>query len=303
MITRRTLLRLLGAAAMARGAMSTNSAEAQPRMTTRRIPSTGEEIPVIGVGTWQTFDVDSSPAARAPLRDVLREFVALGGRVVDSSPMYGRSESVVGDLAAELAIRQKLFLATKVWTTGRESGIAQMEESFRRFRTDRIDLMQVHNLVDVTTHLATLRDWQRAGRVRYIGVTHYTSSAYGPVESVLQREKVDFLQINYSALERDAEKRLLPLAQEKGVAVIANRPFAEGALLRRLASRPLPPFAADIDCSSWAQLLLKFVISHHAITCAIPGTSKVTHLRDNAAAALGRMPDAQLRARIAAAVA
>ena len=271
-------------------------------MLARRIPSTGEELPAIGIGTWQTFDVGSSEAGRAPLEDVLREFVAAGGRVIDSSPMYGRSEEVVGDLAAKLNIRPKLFMATKVWTTGRENGIAQMEASFRKLRTDVIDLMQVHNLVDVNTHLATLRDWKRAGRIRYVGVTHYTAGAYSAVESVLKREPLDFLQINYSALERDAESRLLPLAEEKGLAVIANRPFAEGALLRRLSSKPLPPFAADIDCTSWAQVLLKFVLSHPAITCAIPGTSKVAHLRDNIAAAQGRMPDAALRRRIVEAV-
>ena len=271
-------------------------------MLTRPIPSSGEELPVIGLGTWQTFDVGASSAARAPLMDVLRELVGAGASVVDASPMYGRSEGVIGDLAAELKIRARLFLATKVWTTGKQSGIDQMEESFRRFRTDRIDLLQVHNLVDADTHLATLREWQRAGRVRYIGVTHYTASAYGAVESVLQRQRVEFLQINYSAVERDAEKRLLPLAQEKGIAVIANRPFAEGAVLRRLASKALPSFAAEIDCTSWSQLLLKFVVSHPAITCAIPATSKAAHLRDNIAAGRGRMPSAELRARIAAAV-
>ena len=259
-------------------------------------------LPRVGLGSWQTFDVGPSPAARAPLRDVLRELVAHGEGVIDSSPMYGRSEEVIGDLTGELGIRPKLFVATKVWTSGRESGIAQMENSFRKLRTDRIDLMQVHNLVDVHTHLQTMREWQRAGRVRSIGVTHYTSSAYAAVESVLRREKVEFLQINYSVHEREAEKRLLPLAQEKDIAVLANRPFAEGALMRRLASRPLPSFASEIDCTSWAQLLLKFVISHPAITCAIPATSNVIHLRDNLAAGNGRMPDARLRERIASAV-
>ena len=216
--------------------------------------------------------------------------------------MYGRSEEVVGDIVAKLGVREKLFLATKVWTNGKAAGVAQIDESMRRLRAKRIDLEQVHNLLDVETHLATLREAKRAGRIRYIGITHYTAGAYRQVEAVLAREPLDFLQINYSALERDAEARLLPLAQERGVAVIANRPFAEGALLRRLSPQPLPGFAADIDCTTWAQLLLKFVISHPAITCAIPGTSKVAHLRDNIAAAYGRMPDAELRKRIAAAV-
>ena len=288
----------MGTAALASRAMSTTLAAQTSRMIRRRIPSSNEELPVIGIGTWLTFDAGAAPAARAPLADVLQEFVAAGGRIIDSSPMYGRSEEVVGDLTEQLAIRPKLFIATKVWTTGRESGIAQMEASFRKLRTNRIDLMQVHNLVDVNAHLATLREWKRAGRIRYIGVTHYTASAYGSVEAVIRREPLDFLQINYSALERDAESRLLPLAQEKGLAVIANRPFAEGALLRRLSAKPLPPLAAEIDCASWAQLLLKFVLSHPAITCAIPGTSKVAHLRDNIAAAHGRMPDPVLRRRI-----
>ncbi|MEA2329216.1 MAG: hypothetical protein QOE68_4175 [Thermoanaerobaculia bacterium] len=271
-------------------------------MLTRRIPSTNEELPVIGVGTWQTFDVGSSPAERAPLVEVVREFVALGGRVIDSSPMYGRSEEVAGEIAAGLRVRSKLFLATKVWTSGRSAGIAQMEESMRRLRSSTVDLMQVHNLVDVETHLATLRDWKRAGRIRYLGITHYTASAYAEVEKVLRRDAVDFLQINYSAAERDAERRILPLARERGVAVIANRPFAEGALLRRLGARPLPDWAGEVDCTSWAQLLLKFVISHPAITCAIPGTSKLKHLQDNVGAAYGRMPDEALRSRIAAAI-
>jgi aryl-alcohol dehydrogenase-like predicted oxidoreductase len=300
MITRRDVMRLVAAAAVSGTALRVNAAP--QRMLTRRIPSSGEELPVIGIGTWQTFDVGASPAERSPLEEVLREFVAAGGRVVDSSPMYGRSEEVVGDIAARLGIRDKLFLATKVWTTGKRAGISQIEESMKKLRTQRIDLEQVHNLLDGNTHLATLREWKKAGRIRYIGITHYTSGAYAQVEALLQREPLDFLQINYSALERDAESRLLPLAREKGVAVIANRPFAEGALLRRLGSRPLPEFAPEIDCASWAQLLLKFVVSHPSITCAIPGTSKVAHLRDNIGAAYGRMPDAQLRARIAAAV-
>jgi aryl-alcohol dehydrogenase-like predicted oxidoreductase len=300
MITRRDALRLVAAAAVSGAALRVNGSPR--RMLTRVIPSSGEELPVIGVGTWQTFDVGASPAERTPLEEVLRELVAAGGRMVDSSPMYGRSEEVVGDIAAKLGIRDKLFLATKVWTSGKRAGIAQIEESMCKLRTQHIDLEQVHNLLDVTTHLATLREWKRAGRIRYIGITHYTSGAYGQVEALLRREPLDFLQINYSALERDAESRLLPLAREKGVAVIANRPFAEGALLRRLGSRPLPSFAPEIDCTSWAQLLLKFVVSHPAITFTIPGTSKVAHLRDNIGAAYGRMPDEQLRARIAGAV-
>jgi aryl-alcohol dehydrogenase-like predicted oxidoreductase len=268
----------------------------------RRIPSTGEALPPIGAGTWQTFDVGGTRADLAPLEEIVRELVAGGGAVLDSSPMYGRAEVVVGGVVEATRLRDRLFLATKVWITGRERGIAQVEESLRRLRTDRIDLMQVHNLVDVDTHLATLRDWKAAGRIRYIGITHYTASAHGQVEAVLRREPVDFLQINYSAAEREAEGRLLPLAMDRGVAVIANRPFAEGALLRRLRSRPLPEWAAELGCRTWAQLLLKFVIAHPAITCAIPATSDVSHLRDNLAAAGGPMPDTAQRRQIAATV-
>ena len=310
-VNRREALRLVAIAAMSCGAPRNDAAHAgggnrmQPGRAAegtmrKRIPSSGEEIPAIGLGTWQTFDVQ--PSGYAPLEEVMREFVALGGRLVDSSPMYGRSETAVGDIAMAAGVHGSLFLATKVWTSGRREGIAQMESSMAKLRAPKIDLMQVHNLVDAATHLATLREWKKEGRVRYIGVTHYTSSAYAEVESVLRRETVDFLQINYSAREREAERRILPLAQEKGIAVIANRPFTEGSLLRRLASMPLPSFAAEIDCTSWAQLLLKFVISHPAITCAIPATSKVKHLRDNLGAARGRMPDEAMRSRIAEAV-
>ena len=268
----------------------------------RPIPATGQGLPVIGLGTWQTFDVGSSPSQRAPLVDVLRTFVELGGRLIDSSPMYGRSEEVVGDIAASLGVRERLFVATKVWTTGARAGIAQMEESMRKLRADPIDLMQVHNLVDVDTHLDTLRDWKQAGRVRHVGITHYTAGAHDAVARVIASRPVDFVQINYSVGEREAERRLLPFARERGVAVIVNRPFGGGALLRRLRSRPLPAWAAEIDCTSWAQLLLKFVIAHPAVTCAIPATSKVEHLRDNMAAGRGRLPDEALRARIATAV-
>ena len=267
-------------------------------LLTRPIPSTGEALPAIGLGTWQTFDV--APSASAGLEGVLGAFVELGGSVVDSSPMYGRSEEVVGDLAAKLGVQSTLFLATKVWTSGKTAGIRQMEDSMRKLRATRIDLMQVHNLVDVDTHLDTLAEWKREGRVRYVGVTHYTAGHHDAVARVIAARPVDFVQINYSVGEREAESRLLPMARDRGVAVLANRPFAGGDLFRRLRSRPLPAWAAEIDCTSWAQVLLKFVISHPAITCAIPATSQVTHLRDNMQAAHGRLPDAALRARIAA---
>ena len=268
-------------------------------MATRKIPSSGEFIPVIGLGTWQTFDVGADAAVRAPLENVLREFVALGGKLIDSSPMYGRSEDVAGDLITKLGLREKLFLATKVWTSGKAAGIVQMQESMKKLKAKPVELLQVHNLLDVETHLRTLQEWKREGHVRYIGVTHYTPSAYDAVAKVIGAHKIDFLQINYSIGEREAEQRLLPLARERGVAVIVNRPFAGGELFRRLRNTPLPAWAAEIDCSSWAQLMLKFVISHPAVTCAIPATSRVEHLRDNMAAGRGRMPDEKLRARIA----
>jgi diketogulonate reductase-like aldo/keto reductase len=267
---------------------------------TRPIPATGEPLPVVGLGTWQTFDVGASPVDRAPLEEVLGAFVEVGGRVVDSSPMYGQSEQVVGDIAAKLGVHPKLFMATKVWTTGKTAGIRQMEDSMRKLRAPRIDLMQVHNLVDVDAHLATLEEWKRAGRVRYVGITHYTAGGHDAVARLVASRALDFVQINYSVGEREAERRLLPLAQERRTAVIANRPFAGGDLFARLRRKLLPAWAAEIDCDSWAQVLLKFVVSHPAVTCAIPATSRADHLRDNMKAAFGRLPDAALRARIAA---
>ena len=270
-------------------------------MLTRRVPSTGQSLAVIGLGTWQTFDVGNDAAARAALVQVMREFAALGGQLIDSSPMYGRSEEVAGSVIAGLGLRAKLFIATKVWTTGRAAGIAQMEASMKKLGASPIDLMQVHNLQDVDTHLDTLAGWKREGRVRSVGVTHYTAGAYDAVATVIARHPVDFLQINYSVGEREAEQRLLPLARERGIAVIVNRPFAGGELFRRLRGTPLPSWANEIDCASWAQLMLKFVISHPAVTCAIPATSRVEHLRDNMASGSGRLPDAKMRALIAAA--
>ena len=272
-------------------------------ITTRKIPSSGELLPVLGLGTWQTFDVANDSAARAPLRDVLREFSALGGKLIDSSPMYGRSEEVAGDLIANLGLREKLFIATKVWTSGKTAGIAQMEASIEKLKAKPIELLQVHNLLDVDTHLRTLAEWKRTGLVRYVGVTHYTPSAYDAVAKVIGTHKLDFLQINYSVIEREAEQRLLPLARERGIAVIVNRPFAGGDLFRRLRNTALPAWASEIDCTSWAQLMLKFVISHPAVTCVIPATSRVEHLRDNMSAGKGRMPDEKMRARIAASIA
>ena len=285
---------------MAAGAGCTASqaaADAGPKMNTRAIPSTGEKLPVIGMGTWQTFDV--RPKEAAPMELILQAFVESGGKVLDSSPMYGRSEEMAGYMIGKFGLREKLFVATKVWTTGKEEGIRQMEASMEKLKARPIDLMQVHNLQDVATHLDTLRGWKKSGLVRYLGITHYTASQHQAVEKLLETEKLDFVQINYSVGEREAEKRLLPLARERGVAVIANRPFAGGELIKGLVKKPLPEWSKEIDCDSWAQLLLKWVVSHPAMTCAIPATSKIDHLRDNMKAGLGAMPDEEMRKRIA----
>ncbi len=269
-------------------------------MLTRTIPSTGEALPALGLGTWQTFDV---PASSTPveLSGVLRTFVKTGGAVVDSSPMYGRAEENVGDLASGLGLHARLFVATKVWTTGKSAGVRQMEASMRKLRVDRIDLMQVHNLVDVQTHLDTLAEWKREGRVRYVGITHYHAGGHDALARVATERPIDFIQVNYSIAEREAEQRLLPLAQDRGIAVIANRPFATGEILRRLGKKRLPDWASEIACTSWAQVLLKFVLAHPAITCTIPATSSEAHMRDNLRAGEGLLPDARIRSLIAAA--
>jgi diketogulonate reductase-like aldo/keto reductase len=272
------------------------------RMQTRPIPSTGEALPVIGCGTWRTFDVGGSPAARASLTDVLHTLFAAGGSVIDSSPMYGSSEEVVGDLLAAMGARDEAFIATKVWTTGKAAGIAQMQRSMELLRAPRIDLMQVHNLIDVRTHLPTLRVWKAEGLIRYLGVTHYTSSAYDQLEAVVRGERLDFVQLNYALDDRTAEQRLLPLAAERGIAVLVNRPFGGGGLLSRLSGTPVPDWAGEIGCTSWAQLLLKFVLANPAVTCAIPATSHPRHMADNVKAGLGTYPDAALRARMIAAL-
>jgi aryl-alcohol dehydrogenase-like predicted oxidoreductase len=278
-------------------------AAATPAILQRAIPSSGEKLPVIGLGSWQVFDVGPGAAERQPLEEVLSRFATLGGRVVDSSPMYGRAEQVIGDIAAKLQLHSSLFLATKVWTTGKDEGVASMESSLAKLQTKRLDLMQVHNLVDARTHLATLRAWKEQGRVRYLGITHYNSGAYPEVAKLLRAEKVDFLQINYSLGEREAEKEILPLAQERGVAVLINRPFGGGDLFSRVRQKPLPDWAGEFDCHSWAQFLLKWIIAHPAVTCAIPATGNVRHLEDNLQAGIGRLPDAKLRTRMADAIA
>jgi diketogulonate reductase-like aldo/keto reductase len=287
---------LLGALA---GLALTRPVRAQPRMQTRPIPASGETLPVIGLGTWQTFDVGGDAAARAPLQEVLQALYESGGRVVDSSPMYGSSESVVGELCAELGLCEPLFMATKVWTQGQDEGVRQMRRSVERMRAGRMDLLQVHNLVDLEAHTKTLREWQAQKLVRYIGVTHYTASAHAALVRALKTKQYDFVQVNYSLDEREAEDSVLPVARELGVATLVNRPFATGGMFRRTRGKPLPPWAAELGIATWAQYFLKWIVSHPAVTCAIPATSKPAHMRDNAAAGMGAMPDAAMRARMA----
>jgi diketogulonate reductase-like aldo/keto reductase len=269
-----------------------------PKMLTRPIPATGEQLPAVGLGTWQTFDVGPDAPDREPLKQVLRLFAEMGGTLIDSSPMYGRSEEVAGDLSAALGLQKKLFMATKVWTQGEEAGIRQMETSIGEMRKQPLDLMQIHNLVDWPVHLKTLRRWKEERRIRYIGITHYTESAYGELERILRRETVDFLQLNYNIGSRAAAQRLLPLAADKGVAVIVNRPFESGTLFRAVKNRALPAWAADFDCQSWGQFFLKYILGHPAITCVIPATAKPHHLQDNMTAGYGRLPDAATRKKM-----
>jgi diketogulonate reductase-like aldo/keto reductase len=287
---------LLGAFA---GLAVTRPGVAGPSMLARAIPSSGEALPVIGLGTWQTFDVGGNAAAQAPLKEVLQALFESGGRLVDSSPMYGSSEAVVGELCAPLGLCEPLFMATKVWTQGREDGVRQMQRSIERMRAGRMDLMQVHNLVDVEAHTQTLREWKAQKRVRYIGITHYATSGHAAIERWLQTKQYDFVQINYSLDEPESEQRILPLARELGVAVLVNRPFATGSMFRRTRGKPLPPWAAELGIESWAQYLLKWIVSHPAVTCAIPATSKPAHMRDNAGAGMGAMPDEAGRRRMA----
>lgn len=264
----------------------------------RRIPGTSESVPAVGLGTWQVFDVADNAEETAQAREALQTFVTLGGRVVDSSPMYGSSESVTGRIAAELGVAGKLFVATKVWTNGREAGIRQMEDSMRKLGVKRLDLMQVHNLIDAQTHLATLREWKKSGRVRYLGVTHYHASAHIELERIIAPGDVDFVQVNYSLAEPEAGRRLLAAAAGCGTAVIVNRPFAEGAMFRRVSGKALPEWARQIGCATWAQYFLKWILAHPAVTCAIPGTRNPKHVADNLAAAQYPLPDEPMRRRM-----
>ncbi len=266
----------------------------------RPIPSSGEKIPAIGIGTARRYDVEGSSEEMAVLKEVLAAFAVLGGQVVDTAPSYGRAEIVVGELVNAIGNRDDLFLATKVRAEGREAGIEQMEESFRRLHTARIDLMQVHNLADVETQLATLREWKAAGRIRYLGITTSFDRQYEDFERVMREQEMDFIQVNYSLGDRGAGERILPLAADRGMAVLVNLPYARGRLFQKVGDRPLPEWAAEFDCESWGQFFLKFVLSEPAVTCAIPGTAKMTYLEDNLGAARGRLPEPELRQRMIA---
>ncbi|HYG41250.1 MAG TPA: aldo/keto reductase [Cytophagales bacterium] len=267
-------------------------------MHKRKIPKSGELLPVVGVGTWQTFDVGETASEMAPLKEVLRLLIENGGSVIDSSPMYGRSEKVAGQLIKDLGIRKSIFCATKVWTNGREAGIRQMEQSMDLMNANPMDLMQIHNLVDWKMHLPVLRDWKEKGKIRFIGITHYHEGAFDQVEQVMKKEPLDFIQINYSIRSRDAENILLPLARDKGIAVLINQPFESGSLFSYVKGKKLPEWAKEFDCNSWAQFFLKFILSNSYVTCVIPGTDNPKHLIDNVQAGFGRFPDDAMKKRM-----
>ena len=270
------------------------------RPATRAIPSSGEAIPLVGLGTWITFNVGNDLVARNASTDVMRAFFAAGGRLIDSSPMYGSAQEVIGYGLTRLGRPANVFSADKVWISDGDHGRTQMDTSRRLWGVPSFDLMQVHNLLSWEAHLPTLFAMKAAGQLRYVGITTSHGRRHGDMERVMASQPIDFVQLTYNLMDREVEQRLLPLAQERRIAVIANRPFQQGALLDRLARQPLPAWAAEIDCMSWAQFALKFVISHPAVTCAIPATTRVDHVRENLAAAGGRMPDATTRARMAA---
>jgi diketogulonate reductase-like aldo/keto reductase len=289
----------IAGAALASPLLRSRFAMAAAAMITRPIPSSGEAMPVIGLGTSQTFDVGGDAASRQPLREVLRLMLDTGGKMIDTSPMYGRAEAATGDLVTEMDVRPRVFLATKVWTSGREAGIAQMRRSAELLKSPIIDLIQIHNLLDWRTHLATLRAMKAEGKIRYIGITHYTTGSLPELARIISAEPgIDFVQCAYSLGTRAAETGLFPAAAERKVAVVVNRPFEDGALFRRVRGRPLPEWAAEFDCTSWAQLFLKYIIAEPAVTCAIPATANPAHMADDLKAGVGRLPDARQRQQI-----
>jgi diketogulonate reductase-like aldo/keto reductase len=269
------------------------------RMISRPIPASDERLPVIGLGTYSVFDVESTPGQIATSREIVELLLGAGGNVIDTSPMYNRSEKVIGDIIASGAPRDAMFIATKVWTDGRNAGIEQMSRSARLMNTDVIDLMQVHNLRDSGVHMRSIRDLQEQGKIRYSGLTHYRAGAHDALEKAVRDYRPQFLQINYSLSEREADQRLLPMAQDLGVGVIVNRPYQAGGLFSAVRGRKLPEWAGEF-AASWGQFFLKFIISHPAVTCVIPATSKPQHMRDNLEAGFGELPDAATRERMVA---
>ncbi|HEY2865058.1 MAG TPA: aldo/keto reductase [Casimicrobiaceae bacterium] len=302
MWNRRRALGML-AAAGAYAVLRPATAPAQPRaILTRPIPSSGEALPVIGLGSWITFNVGDDPIARDTCTDVIRNFVEAGGRMIDSSPMYASSQDVIGYGLRKAALTGRIFSADKVWISSGAQGRGQIEQSRQKWQVGRFDLLQVHNLLDWQEHLPTLFAMKAAGQLRYVGITTSEGRRHGDMEQLMRSQAIDFVQVTYNPVDREVEERILPLARDRGIAVIVNRPFRQGGLLRVLARQPLPPLAADIGCTSWAQFVLKFIVSHPAVTCAIPATSSVAHVRENMNAAYGRLPDAALRLRMIAAV-
>jgi aryl-alcohol dehydrogenase-like predicted oxidoreductase len=295
-LTRRELIEL-GLAAIATGTGARRAFTQPSALVTKRIPATGERIPVIGLGT-RNYRAGSNPEELVTYRETLKAFLDAGGTVIDTAPSYGNSESILGGLIAELGASDRIFLATKVDRSGKAEGVARMNASFGNLKVSKVDLMQVHNLVDTATQLATLREWKDAGKLRLIGVTTSSDRQYPELERILNTEKVDFIQVDYALDARDADARLLPLAADKGVAVLINLPFGRGRLFQALGSRPLPDYAKEIECNTWAQFALKYVVSHPAVTAAIPGMTKPRHAVENMGAARGRMPDAAMRKRM-----
>ncbi len=283
----------------AAAALYPNFADAQTSRHTRPIPATGERVPAIGMGSWLTFDVGTDSWLRDERAKVLSAFFKLGGAVVDSSPMYGSSEAVIGYCLGKVGNADSLFSATKVWTPGQALGISQMQHSRHLWGVDRFDLMQIHNLVDWETHLETLLEWKAAGKIRYIGITTSHGRRHGELERIMTEQPIDFVQFTYNIIDREAESRLLPLAAERGLGVIVNRPFRGGQLFDLFERRPLPDWAAEAGAANWAQFFLKFIISHPSVTCAIPATSRVDHMVENMGALGGRLPDASMRERMA----
>lgn len=299
-LSRRQLIRLMTITGLGMAATPVPSILAQQQtMRQRTILSSNEKLPVVGLGTWRQFDVGSSEKERAPLRKVLSRMGDKGGEVIDTSPMYGTAEKVIGDLTTDLGIADRFFYATKVWTSGRQSGIDQMNASMRNMQRSKIDLMQIHNLLDWQTHLKTLKEWKEQGRIRYIGVTHYTVSSHERLEQIVKTRNIDFVQFNYSISTRNAEKSLLKAARDNGVAVIINQPYEGGSLFKRVQNESLPNWAMDYDIQSWGQFFLKFILSHPSVTCVIPGTSDPGHLIDNMGAGYGQLPDEQARKKMA----